>query len=122
MIEGDSAVIDGATFSEKIWAVADASKELKLAATNGSPSQFLILQGKAIGEPVAQRGPFVMNTQQEIMQAFHDYQSTQFGGWPWPQDAMVFPQEKGRFALLNGVEMTPDNPEGKRVDGDDKEL
>lgn len=122
MIEGEEAVIDGKSFSHKIWAVADASKELKLAATSSSPSQFLILQGKAIGEPVAQRGPFVMNTQQEIMQAFHDYQRTQFGGWPWPQDAKVFPRDKGRFALLNGVEMTPENPEGTRVDGDKEEL
>ena len=46
--------------------------------------------------------------------------SLQFGGWPWPEDAMVFPGEKGRFALLDGVESTPEDPVGKRVDG--KEL
>ena len=48
-----------------------------------------------------------MNTDQEIMQAFVDYERTQFGGWPWEAEAVVFPQTKGRFALLNGVETTP---------------
>ncbi len=76
------------------------------------PLEVLILQGSPIGEPVAQHGPFVMNTYREIEQAFADYRRTQFGGWPWPQDAMVFPREKGRFALLNGVEHVPGSSAG----------
>jgi hypothetical protein len=48
-----------------------------------------------------------MNTQAEIQQAFADYRSTQFGGWPWPEDAMIFPRDKGRFALENGTETYP---------------
>ena len=64
-------------------------------------------QGRPIAEPVAQHGPFVMNTQAEIQQAFADYRRTEFGGWPWPDNAVVFPREKGRFAKFGGEETTP---------------
>jgi redox-sensitive bicupin YhaK (pirin superfamily) len=60
--------------------------------------ELLLLQGRPIGEPVAQHGPFVMNSPSEIQQAFADYRSTQFGGWPWPSDGPVHAREKGRFA------------------------
>ena len=61
-------------------------------------AELLVLQGRPIGEPVVQYGPFVMNTPQEIQQAFADYRRTQFGGWPWPNEAPVHPREDGRFA------------------------
>jgi redox-sensitive bicupin YhaK (pirin superfamily) len=60
--------------------------------------EFLILQGRPIGEPVAAHGPFVMNTRAEIQQAITDYQRTRFGGWPWPADDPVHGREEGRFA------------------------
>ncbi len=61
-------------------------------------SEFLLLQGRPIGEAVAQYGPFVMNTQAELDQAFADYRRTQFGGWPWPDPAPVHESTQGRFA------------------------
>ena len=61
-------------------------------------TELLVLQGRPIHEPVAQYGPFVMNTQAEIQQAFADYRRTEFGGWPWPSSDPVHPREQGRFA------------------------
>jgi hypothetical protein len=56
-----------------------------------------MLQGRPIGEPVAQQGPFVMNTREEIRQAYTDFQRTRFGGWPWDSNDPVHGRE-GRFA------------------------
>lgn len=38
-------------------------------------ARFILVAGKPIGEPIVQHGPFVMNTREEIEQAFRDYQS-----------------------------------------------
>lgn len=62
------------------------------------PVELLILQGRPIGQPVVQHGPFVMNTPGEIQRAIADYQRTRFGGWPWPSDDPVHAREEGRFA------------------------
>jgi len=62
-------------------------------------AKFLLLQGRPIGEPVVQHGPFVMNTPEEIRQTMIEYQQTQFGGWPWPSYAHTHDPSKGRFAL-----------------------
>ena len=37
--------------------------------------RFLLVAGQPIAEPIVQHGPFVMNTQAEIYEAFADYQS-----------------------------------------------
>ncbi len=65
----------------------------------GAEAYFLILEGKAIGEPVVQHGPFVMNTHEEIRETMREYGKTQFGGWPWSETEVAHPRDKGRFAL-----------------------
>lgn len=66
---------------------------------NGAdPTELLLLEGQPIGEPVAQHGPFVMNTRAELATAFRDYERDHFGGWPWPSNGPVLPRAEGRFA------------------------
>ena len=79
-----------------------ATEDWVLTNTGATPVECLVLQGQPIAEPVAQYGPFVMNTQQEIMQAMQDYRRTQFGGWPWPEQDPVHGTEARRFARYPG--------------------
>ncbi len=93
-------------------AVVRAGTPVPLSSPGGV--DVLVLQGRPIGEPVARHGPFVMTTRAEIEQAFADYQSTRFGGWPWPDDDPVHPRERGRFARhADGhvEEISPCDPE-----------
>lgn len=94
---GDAMLIDGETIGSYHSIEVDASKEITMQAGD-SVCYLLMLQGKPIKEPVAQHGPFVMNTQKEIMETFADYQKTEFGGWPWPRKDQVHDRDKGRFA------------------------
>ena len=47
-----------------------------------SGARVLIVAGKPLGEPVARHGPFVMNTRDEVVQAFEDYQAGRLGVIP----------------------------------------
>jgi quercetin 2,3-dioxygenase len=47
-------------------------------STGNEPVRFLLISGKPIGEPVAWRGPIVMNTDEELLQAFQEYQNGTF--------------------------------------------
>ena len=52
------------------------------------------------------RGPFVLNTQQELDDAFRRYRATHFGNWPWDTPAPVFKREQARFASYEGGKRT----------------
>ena len=95
---GDKLMIEGEAFPEYHGAAVDPDVDITLQ-NGASESRVLILQGRPINEPVVQHGPFVMNSKQEIYEAFEDYQRTQFGGWPWPKYDMVHDAKAGRFAL-----------------------
>jgi len=52
---------------------------LRAGATNHSPARALLIAGRPLNEPIAQYGPFVMNTQEQIKQAVHDFQNGKLG-------------------------------------------
>lgn len=72
--------------------------DVVFSADSDRPLEVLVLQGRDLGEPVVQHGPFVGNSREDISKAFTDYQRTGFGGWPWPSDALAHPRERQRFA------------------------
>jgi len=94
---GPEIVIDGHVQSTHAALEVKAASDIEIRAGE-SECEILLLQGRPISEPVAQYGPFVMNTEAEIRQAFADYRRTQFGGWPWPANDPTHPRSEGRFA------------------------
>ena len=52
-------------------------EEFGIATDEGAT--VLIMSGRDLLEPIAAHGPFVMNTRQEILQAFEDFQNGKFG-------------------------------------------
>jgi quercetin 2,3-dioxygenase len=95
--KGTDLMLDGERIPAQSAIQVDSQQGAVLV--NGAiPSELLMLQGKPIGESVAQQGPFVMNTEQELSQAYADYRRTHFGGWPWPNEAPVHGAQQSRFA------------------------
>jgi len=97
-IAGDDVRIAGTVITDGVGVqvAADTSTVLD---NHGSPAEFLLLQGEPINAPVFQMGPFVMNTPDELRQAFADYNRTGFGGWTWSSRSPVHARSDGRFAL-----------------------
>lgn len=94
---GNQVSLAGKVIEKYHSVVVNAAVDLNIV--NGDKeARILVLQGKPIGETVIQYGPFVMNSKEEIQQAFEDYHATQFGGWPWKRYDQVHDRTEGRFA------------------------
>ena len=96
--DGNSIQADGYSVAVNTGMHLNSDMDLNINNVGEKPARFLLLQGKPIGERVAQYGPFVMNTRSELEQAFNDYQKDQFGGWPWKDQDQVHGR-RGRFAI-----------------------
>lgn len=59
--------------------------------------KVLVLQGVPIGQPVVARGPFVLNTESELLETYRDFQAHGYGKWPWPSREQTY-GDSPRFA------------------------
>jgi len=78
VLEGSITIIDsegnsGQRLTAKNLGILSDGEQVNISATEQG-SRFLLLAGKPLNEPVARGGPFVMNSQAEIRQAYFDYQ------------------------------------------------
>lgn len=92
-----SVTVGGQTFEAPVAARLRPDTAAELSAGDDGASA-LLLQGRPIGEPVAMGGPFVMNTREEIAEAYSDFRSTGFVGWPWAVPDPVHAPSAPRFA------------------------
>jgi len=71
LFEGQVGIAGETVKTDHLATFTDGDRITLVAGDNGA--RLLLLAGKPIGEPIAQYGPFVMNTQDEINQALSDY-------------------------------------------------
>ena len=77
VVNGEITVNGGKADQHNLVLFKNQGDEINISADKDSV--VLLLSGEPINEPIAQYGPFVMNTQRELQEAFHEFQSGKFG-------------------------------------------
>lgn len=77
VLEGDVKIDGFEVPTDHFILMANDGDEFKIEA--GADARVLVLSGQPIGEPIAAHGPFVMNTKQELLEAFEDFNRGKFG-------------------------------------------
>jgi quercetin 2,3-dioxygenase len=108
VLSGQGAVgAEGRPITTGQLAVFGSGQALTVRASQTQESrsptlEVLLLGGQPIREPVAWMGPFVMNSRDEVVQAFADYQSGRLGSIPAVHDAPTSVVESRREPAANG--------------------
>lgn len=97
LYKGGSITIDNTKIQSPSSILLVGDQDIKVMAYD-EECYLLLLEGEPINEPVISMGPFVMNSEDEIREAYKDYRETQFGGWPYDRRDPVNPKDSGRFA------------------------
>lgn len=79
VIEGAVTMANDSTqkITKKSLGVFDEGEQVSVMASD-SETRFLLIVGRPLNEPIARGGPFVMNTREEVLQAFDDYSQGRF--------------------------------------------
>lgn len=79
ILNGKVKINDDKTFEENDFILFN-NVEGKISVESVTQnSSFIVLSGEPINEPIASYGPFVMNTEKELLQTFKDFESGKFG-------------------------------------------
>ncbi|CAB4324093.1 unannotated protein [freshwater metagenome] len=82
-LEGSGLVgVESAAFGQGRLALFGAGDTVVVQAAPESTLEVVLLGGEPIREPVATQGPFVMNTREELVTAFNDFQAGRMGSVP----------------------------------------
>jgi hypothetical protein len=77
VIDGELEIGDQLTaLGRRMLGILGEGESVKVSTSTGA--RFLLVSAQPLGEPVARGGPFVMNTKEEILQAFDDYKHNRF--------------------------------------------
>lgn len=80
LFEGEKILINNSITLKKLSAIRfDTYDNISLKIQSDSNARFVIIFGKPLKEPIAKYGPFVMNTREELEQAFEDYNRAKNG-------------------------------------------
>ncbi|HET6329917.1 MAG TPA: pirin family protein [Holophagaceae bacterium] len=77
VLKGSVDIAGKTAGKDQLAVLSDEGEGFALSAKDGAA--FLLFMGEPIGEPVAQYGPFVMNTEAELEQAFREFQGGKMG-------------------------------------------
>jgi redox-sensitive bicupin YhaK (pirin superfamily) len=80
VFRGEVVVEGKAVPSTKMAILANGAGSDGVRVHASADARFLLIAGKPLGEPIAQYGPFVMNTQAELQQAVEDFRAGKFEG------------------------------------------
>lgn len=81
------ATVSGAEVAaHQTFVLGDEGAEIEIANPSADPLDLLLFGGAPIAEPVATRGPFVMNTEAELTEAFREFRAGKYGQITYPPE------------------------------------
>lgn len=79
VLEGELLINDTQTVQDNSLVIFGKDGEAQIKVNAVQDTKFLVLTGRPLNEPIEGYGPFVMNTKDEIMAAFNDFNQGKFG-------------------------------------------